>query len=141
MAQVINTNIMSLNAQRNLNRTNQGLSSALQRLSSGLRINSSMDDAAGLAIAQKMDSQIRGMTVAARNASDGISYAQTADNTLAIVSDQLQRMRELATQSLNGTLSDTERTKIDKEFQALQAEATRIQSSAKNRPGIPGATC
>ena len=131
MAQVINTNVMSLNAQRNLNRTNQGLSTALQRLSSGLRINSSMDDAAGLAVAQKMDSQIRGMTVAARNASDGISYAQTADTALATVSDQLQRMRELATQSLNGTLSDTEREKIDVEFQALQAEATRIQGAAK----------
>ncbi len=131
MAQVINTNVMSLNAQRNLNRTNQGLSTALQRLSSGLRINSSMDDAAGLAVAQKMDSQIRGMTVAARNASDGISYAQTADTALATVSDQLQRMRELATQSLNGTLSNTERDKIDVEFQALQAEATRIQGAAK----------
>ena len=131
MAQVINTNIMSLNAQRNLNQTNQGLSTALQRLSSGLRINSAMDDAAGLAVAQKMDSQIRGMTVAARNASDGISYAQTADTALATVSDQLQRMRELATQSLNGTLSDTERDKIDVEFQALQAEAARIQGAAK----------
>lgn len=131
MAQVINTNVMSLNAQRNLNKSGGALSTALQRLSSGLRINSSMDDAAGLAVAQKMDSQIRGMTVAARNASDGISYAQTADSALATVSDQLQRMRELATQSLNGTLSDTERSKINDEYSALQAEAARIQGAAK----------
>ena len=131
MAQIINTNVMSLNAQRNLNNTATGLSTALQRLSSGLRVNSSMDDAAGLAVAQKMESQIRGMTVAMRNASDGISYAQTADTALSVVSDQLQRMRELATQSLNGTLSDTERSKIDVEYSALQAEASRIQGAAK----------
>jgi flagellin len=131
MAQVINTNVMSLNAQRNLNKSAGSLSTALQRLSSGLRINSAMDDAAGLAVAQKMDSQIRGMTVASRNASDGISYAQTADTALATVSDQLQRMRELATQSLNGTLSDTERSKVNDEYSALQAEASRIQSAAK----------
>ena len=131
MSQVINTNVMSMNAQRNLNKTSGSLSTALQRLSSGLRVNSSVDDAAGLAVAQKMDSQIRGMTVAMRNASDGISYAQTADTALAVVSDQLQRMRELATQSLNGTLSDTERSKIDVEYAALQAEAARIQGAAK----------
>ena len=131
MAQVINSNIMSLNAQRNLNKSAGSLSTALQRLSSGLRINSSMDDAAGLAVAQKMDSQIRGMTVAARNASDGISYAQTADSALGTVAEQLQRMRELATQSLNGTLSDTERSKIDQEYVALQNEASRIQGAAK----------
>ena len=131
MAQIINTNVMSLNAQRNLNNTATGLSTALQRLSSGLRVNSSMDDAAGLAVAQKMESQIRGMTVAMRNASDGISFAQTADTALSTVSDQLQRMRELATQSLNGTLSDTERSKIDQEYSALQAEASRIQGGAK----------
>ena len=131
MAQIINTNVMSLNAQRNLNNTATGLSTALQRLSSGLRVNSSMDDAAGLAVAQKMESQIRGMTVAMRNASDGISFAQTADTALATAGDQLQRMRELATQSLNGTLSDTERSKIDQEYSALQAEASRIQTAAK----------
>ena len=131
MPQVINTHIMSMNAQRNLNKTSSSLSTALQRLSSGLRVNSSVDDAAGLAVAQKMDSQIRGMTVAMRNASDGISYAQTADTALAVVSDQLQRMRELATQSLNGTLSDTERAKIDVEYAALQAEAARVQGAAK----------
>jgi flagellin len=131
MAQVINTNIMSLNAQRNLNGSAASLTTALQRLSSGLRINSSVDDAAGLAVAQKMDSQIRGMTVAMRNASDGISYAQTADTALAVVSDALQRQRELATQSLNGTLNNTERDKIDVEYQALSAEVTRVQGAAK----------
>ena len=131
MAQIINTNVMSLNAQRNLNKNSASLGTALQRLSSGLRINSSIDDAAGLAVAQKMESQIRGMTVAMRNASDGISFAQTADTALATAGDQLQRMRELATQSLNGTLSDTERSKIDQEYAALQSEAARIQSAAK----------
>ena len=131
MAQIINTNVMSLNAQRNLNKNSASLGTALQRLSSGLRINSSIDDAAGLAVAQKMESQIRGMTVAMRNASDGISFAQTADTALATAADQLQRMRELATQSLNGTLSDTERSKIDQEYSALQAEASRIQTAAK----------
>ena len=131
MSQIINTNVMSLNAQRNLNKNSASLGTALQRLSSGLRVNSSIDDAAGLAVAQKMESQIRGMTVAMRNASDGISFAQTADTALATAADQLQRMRELATQSLNGTLSDTERSKIDQEYSALQAEASRIQSAAK----------
>jgi flagellin len=131
MAQVINTNVMSLNSQRSLNKTDGQMATALQRLSSGLRINSSVDDAAGLAVAQKMDSQIRGMTVAMRNASDGVSYAQTADTALAVVSDQLQRMRELATQSLNGTLSDTERSKINVEFSSLQAESSRVQGAAK----------
>ena len=131
MAQIINTNVMSLNAQRNLNSSQGALSVSLQRLSSGLRVNSAMDDAAGLAVAMKMDSQIRGMTVAMRNASDGISYAQVADGALSVVADQLQRMRELATQSLNGTLSDTERSKINVEYAALQTEASRIQAAAK----------
>ncbi|MDR1708692.1 MAG: flagellin FliC [Candidatus Accumulibacter sp.] len=131
MSQVINTNIMSLNSQRNLNKSQSALSTSLERLSSGLRINSAMDDAAGLAVAQKMESQIRGMTVAQRNASDGISYAQTADTALSTVTDQLQRMRELATQSLNGTISDSERSKINEEFSALQSEASRIQTAAK----------
>jgi flagellin len=131
MAQIINTNVMSLNSQRNLNTSQSSLSTSLQRLSSGLRVNSAMDDAAGLAVAMKMDSQIRGMTVAQRNASDGISYAQVADSALDTVAQQLQRMRELATQSLNSTLSTSEREKIDKEFTALQSEAARIQGAAK----------
>jgi flagellin len=130
MAQVINTNVMSLNSQRNLNKSQSSLTTALQRLSSGLRINAAMDDAAGLAVAQKMESQIRGMTVAARNASDGISSAQIADTALDTATQQLQRMRELATQSLNGTLSDSERSKINEEFTQLQSEALRIQQGA-----------
>lgn len=131
MAQVINTNIMSLNSQRQLNKSQNSMATALQRLSSGLRVNSAMDDAAGLAVAQKMEAMSRGMTVAARNASDGISYAQTADTALETVNNQLQRMRELATQALNGTLSDSERAKINNEYDALQAEAARIQGAAK----------
>jgi flagellin len=131
MAQIINTNVMSLNSQRQLNKSQGSLSSALQRLSSGLRINSAKDDAAGLAVAMKMDAQLRGMTVAVRNASDGISFSQTADMALETVGDQLQRMRELITQSLNGTLSDTERAKIEVEYKALQTEAGRIQGAAK----------
>lgn len=131
MASVINTNIMSLGAQNNLSKSQSSLTTSIQRLSSGLRINSAMDDAAGLAVATKMTSQINGMTVAARNASDGISFAQTADTALSTVSDQLQRMRELATQSLNGTLSDSERSKINEEYTALQSEVSRIQSAAK----------
>ncbi|MDR2614014.1 MAG: flagellin FliC, partial [Candidatus Accumulibacter sp.] len=131
MAQIINTNIMSLNSQRNLNRSQSSLTTSLQRLSSGLRINSAMDDAAGLAVAQGMESQIRGMTVAARNASDGISCAQIADTALETATQQLQRMRELATQALNGTLSTAERAKIDVEFSQLQLEASRIQTAAK----------
>jgi flagellin len=131
MPQIINTNIMSLNSQRNLNRSQDSLSNALKRLSSGLRVNSAMDDAAGLAVAQRMESQIRGMTVAARNASDGISCAQIADTAMDTAAQQLQRMRELATQALNTTLSSAEREKIDVEFQQLQQEASRIQVSAK----------
>ncbi len=131
MAQVVFTNVYSLNAQRNLNKNDAGLATALQRLSSGLRVNSSMDDAAGLAVASKMEAQARGMTVAMRNASDGISYAQTADSALASVSDMLQRMRELATQSLNGAIGDTERGYINNEYSQLQAEASRVQSVAK----------
>ncbi|MGE5470056.1 MAG: flagellin [Bacteroidota bacterium] len=131
MAQVVFTNIYSENAQRNLAKNSSGLATALQRLSSGLRVNSSMDDAAGLAVASKMEAQSRGIAVAERNASDGISYAQTADSSLASVSDMLQRMRELATQSLNGAIGDTERGFINNEFSQLQAEANRVQGAAK----------
>ncbi|MEO7335903.1 MAG: flagellin FliC, partial [Caldimonas sp.] len=94
MSQTINTNLASLNAQRNMSTSQGSLSTAMQRLSSGLRVNSAKDDAAGLAIGQRMDAQVRGMNVAARNANDGISLAQTADGALATVSDALQRMRE-----------------------------------------------
>ena len=101
MPQVINTNVMSLNAQRNLSTSGGALATALQRLSSGLRINSAKDDAAGLAIAERFTTQIRGMNQAARNANDGISLAQTAEGALAEITNNLQRIRELAVQSAN----------------------------------------
>lgn len=131
MAQVINTNVYSLNAQRNLNRSQTGLATALERLSSGLRVNSARDDAAGLAVAQRMEADARGLTVAMRNASDGISFGQTADGALSTSADMLQRMRELAVQSLNGTISDTERGYLNSEFSQLQTEMTRLQGAAK----------
>ncbi|TWI62074.1 flagellin, partial [Pseudoduganella lurida] len=105
MASVINTNIASLNSQRNLSGSASALSTSLQRLSSGLRINSAKDDAAGLAISDRMNSQIRGMTQATRNANDGVSLAQTAEGALASSGDILQRIRELAVQSSNSTNS------------------------------------
>ncbi|TVO59899.1 flagellin N-terminal helical domain-containing protein [Denitromonas ohlonensis] len=131
MAQVINTNVYSLNAQRNLNRSQEGLATSLQRLSSGLRINSARDDAAGLAVAQRMEADARGLTVAMRNASDGISFAQTADGALATSADMLQRMRELAVQALNGTITGTERGYLDAEYQQLNTEMGRLQGAAK----------
>ncbi|WP_227816939.1 flagellin N-terminal helical domain-containing protein [Nitrogeniibacter aestuarii] len=131
MPQIINTNIYSLNAQRNLNRSQDGLATSLQRLSSGLRVNSARDDAAGLAVAQRMEADARGLTVAMRNASDGISFAQTADGALGTSADMLQRMRELAVQSLNGTISDTERGYLNSEYAQLDAELTRLQGAAK----------
>jgi len=103
MAQIINTNLISLNTQRNLTTTQGVLAQAVQRLSSGLRVNSAKDDAAGLAIAERMNSQVRGMNVAIRNANDGISLAQTAEGALGKVGDMLQRMRELAVQAANAT--------------------------------------
>ena len=126
MAAFINTNTASLNAQRNLSTSQSSLATSLQRLSSGLRINSAKDDAAGLAIADRMTSQIRGNTVAMRNANDGISLAQTAEGSLAKVGDNLQRMRELAVQSMNGTNGTTDRAALDTEFQQLGAEVTRV---------------
>ena len=104
MAQIINTNLMSLNTQRNLNSTQSALATAVQRLSSGLRVNSAKDDAAGLAIAERMNSQIRGMNVGIRNANDAISLAQTAEGALGKIGDMAQRMRELAVQSANATI-------------------------------------
>ena len=105
MPMTINTNLLSLNAQRNLNSSQNSLATSMQRLSSGLRVNSAKDDAAGLAISERMNTQIRGMNVAIRNANDGISLAQTADGALASVSDALQRMRELSVQARNATNS------------------------------------
>ncbi len=125
MPQIINTNIASLTAQRNLNSSQSAQQTALQRLSSGLRINSAKDDAAGLAIATRFESQTRGLTVAIRNANDGISLAQTAEGALGSMSDALQRVRELALQSANGTYSDEQRTALNEEAQQLIAEIQR----------------
>ncbi|MDO4232842.1 MAG: flagellin FliC, partial [Lautropia sp.] len=118
MAQIINTNLMSLNAQRNLTTTQSALATSVQRLSTGLRVNSAKDDAAGLAIAERMNTQVRGMNVAIRNANDAISLAQTAEGALAEIGNMGQRMRELAVQSSNATNSVTDRASLDSEFQA-----------------------
>jgi flagellin len=131
MSQTINTNVNSLTAQRNLNTSQSSLATSLQRLSSGLRINSSKDDAAGLAISDRMNAQIRGINVAIRNANDGISLAQTADGALATVTDALQRMRELAVQAQNGSNGTTDRANLDTEYQQLSSEITRIASQTK----------
>ncbi len=131
MAQTINTNLASLNAQRNTTMSQNSLSTSMQRLSSGLRVNSAKDDAAGLAIGQRMDAQVRGMNVAIRNANDGISLAQTADGALATVSDALQRMRELAVQAANGSNGTGDRANLDTEYQQLAAEITRIAAQTK----------
>jgi flagellin len=128
MAQTINTNVNSLDAQRNLSTSQSSLATSMQRLSSGLRINSAKDDAAGLAISERMNAQIRGITVAVRNANDGISLAQTADGALSTVTDALQRMRELAVQAQNGSNGTSDRANLDTEYQALSAEVTRIST-------------
>jgi flagellin len=126
MAQVINTNIASLNAQRNLNSSQSSLNTSLQRLSSGLRINSAKDDAAGLAISERFTSQIRGLNQAARNANDGISLAQTAEGALGEVTNNLQRIRELAVQSSNATNSVDDRAALQTEVDQLVAEIDRV---------------
>lgn len=125
MPQIINTNIASLNAQRNLNKSQSANQTALQRLSSGLRINSAKDDAAGLAISTRFNSQIRGLNVAVRNAGDGISLAQTAEGALGTMNDNLQRIRELAVQSANATNSDVDRDALQAEVSQLLAEVSR----------------
>ena len=122
---VINTNLMSLNAQRNLSATQSALATSVQRLSTGLRVNSAKDDAAGLAIAERMNTQVRGMNVAIRNANDAISLSQTAEGALSKINDMGQRMRELAVQSANATNNATDRESLDAEFQALSAEIKR----------------
>ncbi|MBP6726501.1 MAG: flagellin FliC [Thauera sp.] len=131
MAQTINTNVASLNAQRNLSSSQNSLGTTLQRLSSGLRVNSAKDDAAGLAIAERMNTQVRGMSVASRNANDAISLAQTAEGALGTIGDSLQRMRELAVQSANGTNTDKDRVSLQAEFSQLQSEITRVISGTK----------
>jgi flagellin len=141
MPQTINTNLSSLNAQRNLTTSQMSLATSMQRLSSGLRVNSAKDDAAGLAIADRMNAQIRGMNVAMRNANDGISLAQTAEGALATVTDALQRMRELAVQAQNGSNGTTDRANLDTEYQQLSQEITRIASQTKfNGTAIVGAS-
>ncbi len=119
MPQTINTNIIALSAQRYLTGSQAALASSMQRLSSGQRVNSAKDDAAGIAIAERMTAQVRGMNVAARNANDGISLAQTAEGALGKVSDALQRMRELAVQSANATNAAGDKNALDKEFGEL----------------------
>ncbi|ERS84272.1 hypothetical protein Q672_02105 [Marinobacter sp. EVN1] len=128
MPQVINTNIASLNAQRNLNSSQNDANTALQRLSSGLRINSAKDDAAGLAISERFQSQIKGIDVAIRNANDGISLAQTAEGALDEVTSNLQRIRELAVQSANATNSPSDREALNQEVQQRIQEINRIAS-------------
>ena len=126
MSQVINTNIMSLNAQRNLTNTSSALATSLERLSSGLRINSAKDDAAGLAISERFTTQIRGLNQAVRNANDGISLSQTAEGALGELSNNLQRIRELAVQAANATNSASDRAALDQEVQQRLAEVDRI---------------
>ncbi len=126
MALTINTNVASLNAQRNLSSSSMNLATSLQRLSSGLRINSAKDDAAGLAISERMTTQIRGMNVAMRNANDGVSLAQTAEGSLDSVSSSLQRIRELSVQSANATNSASDRAALDAEAQQLKSEINRV---------------
>ncbi|MBL4899307.1 MAG: flagellin [Colwellia sp.] len=126
MALSVNTNISSLNAQRNLTKSGMDLATSMQRLSSGMRINSAKDDAAGLQISNRLTSQIKGLAVAQRNANDGISMAQTAEGAMQESTNILQRMRELALQSANGSNSGDDRAALQKEVTALQAELTRI---------------
>ncbi len=131
MPQTINTNLVSLNSQRHLNTSQSSLATSMQRLSSGLRVNSAKDDAAGLAIAERMNTQVRGMNVAMRNANDAISLAQTAEGALGKVGDMLQRMRELAVQSANATNGTGDRANLNAEFAQLSAEITRTIASTR----------
>ena len=131
MAQIINTNLPSLNAQRNLNVSQSSLAVSLERLSTGLRINSAKDDAAGLAISERFTTQIRGLNQAVRNANDGISFAQTAEGALGTIGDSLQRIRELAVQSINDTNSATDRQALNNEVSQLIAEVNRVASSTQ----------
>jgi flagellin len=131
MPQIVNTNLFSLNAQRNLNESQNALGTSLQRLSSGLRINSAKDDAAGLAISERFTSQIRGLNQAVRNANDGISYSQTAEGGLSTATSALQRVRELAVQSANDTNTSSDREAINNEVQQLIAEVRRIATTTQ----------
>ena len=129
MASFINTNMASLNTQRNLSASQAALNTSIQRLSSGMRVNSAKDDAAGMAIASRMDSQIRGQTVAMRNANDAISFSQTAEGALSKIGDNLQRMRELAVQAANGSNGSDDRDLLDTEYAQLADEVSRIKDN------------
>ncbi len=131
MAMTINTNAASLNAQRNLTTSQGSLATTLQRLSSGLRVNSAKDDAAGLAIAERMNAQVKGMNVAIRNANDGISLAQTAEGALGKIGENLQRMRELGVQAANDTNSPDDRLALDAEYKQLAEENARVIANTK----------
>jgi flagellin len=131
MAMTINTNIMSLNAQRNASMTQLSLATSLQRLSSGMRVNSAKDDAAGLAIATRMDAQVRGLNVAVRNANDGISLAQTAEGGMATLTEMVQRMRELAVQAVNSTNTSGDIDAMNQEYTQLAAEMTRTMGAVQ----------
>ena len=125
MPMTVNTNMQSLNAQRNLGASQMSLATSMQRLSSGLRVNSAKDDAAGLAIAERMGAQVRGMNVAVRNANDAVSMSQTAEGSIGKITDMAQRMRELAVQSANASNSTADRTNLNQEYSQLAAEITR----------------
>jgi flagellin len=127
----INTNVASLNAQRNSSTSQASLRTSLERLSSGLRVNSAKDDAAGLAIADRMNAQVRGINVAIRNANDGVSLAQTAEGALSTVTNVLQRMRELAVQAQNGSNGTSDRANLNTEYAQLSSEITRIAQQTK----------
>ena len=125
----INTNVSALNAQYYLANTNKEMEQSMQRLSSGTKVNSAADDAAGLAIAGRMEAQTRGLTMAIKNANDAVSLAQTAEGALGEVTNMLQRIRELAVNSANATLNDSDRLSLDNEVQALKAEIDRVGST------------
>jgi len=131
MGMTINTNVLSINAQRNAATNNNSLATSLQRLSSGLRVNSAKDDAAGLAIASRMDAQARGMNVAIRNSNDGISLVQTAESGMAVIGDMLQRMRELAVQASNGTNTSADLSALNSEYTQLGTEIQRTLSAVE----------
>ncbi len=130
MPSIINTNLPSLNTQRNINSSQSALNTSLQRLSSGLRVNSAKDDAAGLAIAERMSAQVRGLGVAARNANDGVSLAQTAEGALGKIGEMVQRMRELAVQSSNATNNANDRIALQAEVAQLKEEIDRVAGSS-----------
>ena len=148
MAQIINTNITSLNAQRNTAMSQSSLAISMQRLSSGMRVNSAKDDAAGLSIAERMNAQVRGMNVAIRNSNDGISLAQTAEGALAKVGDAMQRMRELAVQARNATNSNADKDSLDNKVRraggnpaslaARPSTVIAILGTAGWHPDLPG---